>query len=121
MCFIFFSHKYVERLWHFLQDKQTLLFVSVVSISLLFIPHCMMIGVVLGTFIFSAVFYPSEEVRYMVAMPKSRQIILNNPKSIATYYFEWNDFIIIGLRDRMFLFAIDILLYFIDKKNNKKR
>lgn len=121
MCLPFLSRKYAERLWDFLQDKQTLLSVAVIAIAFLFVPHCMMIGVVLGTFIFSAVFYPSRKVRYMVSMPDSRQIILNNPKGIATYYFEWNDFIIIRWHDWIFLFIMDILLYLIEKTTNKKK
>ena len=87
VCVALYSHKNTERVFNFLQRKESLCGSAMAAIILLFVPHTLPLGITVATVLFGAVFYPSETVR--TASSDKLKEYLESPGSIVEDYYRW--------------------------------
>lgn len=90
--FIFlFSHRFTERIIYSLQNRRTLFVSAIFGLICLFIPFCFLTAVTIGILSFGAVFYPSRKVRERISFPDYHKEIMEHPREIRHFYYDWND------------------------------
>ena len=92
VAFIFlFSHRLTERIIYYLQSKRTLFVSAIIAIVCLFVPFFFSTAVTIEILLFGAIFYPSRKVRERISYPDYHKEIMEQPREIRHFYYEWND------------------------------
>ena len=92
VAFIFlFSHRFTERIIYYLQNRRTLFASAIIAIACLFIPFFFSTAVTIGILSFGTIFYPSRKVRERISFPDYHKEIMEQPREIRHFYYDWND------------------------------
>lgn len=92
VAFIFlFSHRFTERIINYLQSKRTLFVSAIIAIVCLFVPVFFSTAVTIEILLFGAIFYPSRKVRERISFPDYYKEIMEQPREIRHFYYDWND------------------------------
>lgn len=92
LCFAMFSHNLCERCIYFLHERRILWTGMVLTLTCLFIPHFMPLGVSIGVLLCGTVFYPSRLLRSKLLLPEwsHRPESNDDLMEISELYFRWN-------------------------------
>lgn len=92
VAFIFlFSHRFTERIIYYLQNRRTLFVSAIIVVVCLFIPFFFSTAVTIEILLFGAIFYPSRKVREQISFPNYHKEIMEHPREIRHFYYDWND------------------------------
>lgn len=92
VAFIFlFSHRFTERIIYFFQNRRTLFVSAIIAIVCLFVPFFFSTAVTIGILLFGEIFYPSRKVRERISFPDYQKEIMEHPREIRHFYYDWND------------------------------
>lgn len=92
VAFIFlFSHRFTERIIYYLQNRKTLFVSAIIVIVCLFIPLFFSTAATIEILLFGAIFYPSRKVREQISFPNYHKEIMEQPREIRHFYYDWND------------------------------
>ena len=92
VAFIFlFSHRFTERIIYYLHSGRELFLSATIAIVCLFVPFFFSTAVTLEILLFGAIFYPSRKVRERISCPDYHKEIMEQPREIRHYYYDWND------------------------------
>lgn len=90
--FIFlFSHRFTERIIYYLQNRKVLFISAIIAMVCLFVPFFFSTAVTIGVLLFGAIFYPSRKVRERISFPDYQKEIMEQPREIQHFYYDWND------------------------------
>lgn len=92
VAFVFlFSHRFAEHIIYYLQSRRTLFVSAIIATVCLFVPFFFSTAVTIEILLFGAVFYPSRKVRERFSFPDYHKEIMEQPKEIRHFYYDWND------------------------------
>lgn len=92
VAFIFlFSHRLTERIIYYLQSRRTLFVSTIIALVCLFVPFFFSTAVTIEILLFGAIFYPSRKVRERISFPDYQKEIVEQPREIRHFYYDWND------------------------------
>lgn len=92
VAFIFlFSHRFTERIIYYLQSRRTLFVSANIATVCLFVPFFFSTAVTIEILLFGAIFYLSRKVREKISFPDYHKEMMEQPKEIRHFYYDWND------------------------------
>lgn len=92
IAFIFlFSHRFTERIIYYLQNRRVLFMSAIIALICGFIPFFFSTVLTVEVLLFGAIFYPSRKVRERVSLPGYHNEIMERPREIQYFYYDWND------------------------------
>ena len=92
VAFIFlFSHRFTERIIYYLQNRRVLFVSAIIALICGFIPFFFSTAVTIEVLLFGAIFYPSRKVSERVSLPGYHNEIMERPREIQYFYYDWND------------------------------
>ncbi len=88
---LMYSPRISERMFHFMQDKQTLSAFCLPGILCMFFPQFLPLGFTVLVIAVAAVFFPSTHLRDSLLREDVRMDFLNGtPETVAGRYFRWS-------------------------------
>lgn len=76
-----------EKIFYKLKKCKVMIAACLLTLALLFIPHCFSMAVTFGIYIVASIFYPSSKVRNLVNNPDTIMSLCNYPKQLVAYYY----------------------------------
>ena len=88
LALLLFKFSYADRLLHRLHDnRKSRAIAFTASLVFLFTPHLYTLGVMIGTVLVAAIYYPSSKVIFKAQCPDSGRHLAQCPEDIVNFYF----------------------------------